>query len=29
MARVAEQVLDAAAVQGYGRCQYTLDRLKR
>jgi uncharacterized protein (DUF1810 family) len=29
IARVAGQVLDAAAVQGYGRCQYTLDRLKR
>ena len=29
IARVAGQVLDAAAVQGYGRCQYTLDRLKQ
>jgi hypothetical protein len=26
--RRAEQVLDAADLQGYGRCQYTLDRLK-
>ncbi len=27
LARVAEEVLDAAALQGYGPCQYTLDRL--
>jgi uncharacterized protein (DUF1810 family) len=28
LARVAEDVLDAAARQGYGPCQYTLGRLK-
>ena len=27
LARVAEGVLDAAALQGYGPCQFTLDRL--
>jgi uncharacterized protein (DUF1810 family) len=27
LARVAEEVLDAAALQGYGPCEYTLDRL--
>ncbi len=27
LARLSEDVLDAAALQGYARCQYTLDRL--